>query len=222
MFLTDLVVMALQSLPGGSGCDIGDLLRIGGHVFDPSAGGREGVNDEGMDTTALLKSVPTGLWIGGEEREGKSTFNVLDPSDNQVLTAVANATPEDAIAALDAACAVQAEWAATPPRERGEILRAVFEKITERADDIATLMTLEMGKVVAESIGRSSTARSFPLVRRGSRAHLGPVHSRAPREPVASWSPSRPSGRAMRSRRGISRWPWALARSAPLSPRAAR
>ena len=66
-----------------------------------------------MDTTALLKSVPTGLWIGGEEREGKSTFNVLDPSDNQVLTAVANATPEDAIAALDAACAVQAEWAAT-------------------------------------------------------------------------------------------------------------
>ena len=66
-----------------------------------------------MDTTALLKSVPTGLWIGGEEREGKSTFNVLDPSDDQVLTAVADATAEDAIAALDAACAVQAEWAAT-------------------------------------------------------------------------------------------------------------
>ena len=44
-----------------------------------------------MDTTALLKSVPTGLWIGGEEREGKSTFNVLDPSDDQVLTAVAEA-----------------------------------------------------------------------------------------------------------------------------------
>src|SRR5215213_4992200 len=80
-----------------------------------------------MDTTALLKSVPTGLWIGGEEREGKSTFNVLDPSDDSVLTAVADATADDAIAALDAACAVQAEWAATPPRERGEVLRGLRE-----------------------------------------------------------------------------------------------
>src|SRR5882757_2872500 len=90
-----------------------------------------------MDTSALLKTVPTGLWIGGEEREAKSTFNVLDPSDDHVLTAVADATADDAIAAPDAACAVQAEWAATAPRERGEILRAVFEKITERAEDIA-------------------------------------------------------------------------------------
>src|SRR3954471_12164303 len=114
-----------------------------------------------MDTTALLKSVPTGLWIGGEEREGKSTFNVLDASDDQVLTAVADATPEDAIAALDAACAVQAEWAATPPRERGEVLRAVFEKITERAEDIATLMTLEMGKVLPESMGEVKYGGEF-------------------------------------------------------------
>ena len=114
-----------------------------------------------MDTTALLKSVPTGLWIGGEERQGKSTFNVLDPSDDEVLTAVADGTPEDAIAALDAACAVQAEWAATAPRERGEILRAVFEKITERAEDLATLMTLEMGKVVAESMGEVKYGAEF-------------------------------------------------------------
>jgi succinate-semialdehyde dehydrogenase/glutarate-semialdehyde dehydrogenase len=114
-----------------------------------------------MDTTALLKSVPTGLWIGGEEREGKSTFNVLDPSNDQVLTAVADATAEDAIAALDAACAVQAEWAATPPRERGEVLRAVFEKISERAEDIATLMTLEMGKVLPESMGEVKYGAEF-------------------------------------------------------------
>src|SRR4051812_13511701 len=114
-----------------------------------------------MDTTALLKSVPTGLWIGGEERDGKSTFNVLDPSDDQVLTAVADATPEDAIAALDAACAVQADWAATAPRERGEILRSVFEKISERAEDIATLMTLEMGKVLPESMGEVKYGGEF-------------------------------------------------------------
>jgi succinate-semialdehyde dehydrogenase / glutarate-semialdehyde dehydrogenase len=117
-----------------------------------------------MDTDkvqALLASVPTGLWIGGEEREGKSTFNVLDPSDDQVLASVADATADDAITALDAACAVQADWAATAARERGEILRSVFEKITERADDIATLMTLEMGKVFAESMGEVKYGADF-------------------------------------------------------------
>ncbi|MDX1885124.1 NAD-dependent succinate-semialdehyde dehydrogenase [Mycolicibacterium sp. 120270] len=114
-----------------------------------------------MDTTALLKSVPTGLWIGGEERAGSSTFDVLDPSDDSVLTSVANATAEDAIAALDAASAAQAEWAATPPRKRGEVLRAVFEMITERAEDLATLMTLEMGKVLRESMGEVTYGAEF-------------------------------------------------------------
>ncbi len=114
-----------------------------------------------MDTSALLSSVPTGLWIGGEEREGSSTFNVLDPSDDEVLTTVANATADDAIAALDAACAVQADWAATAPRERGEILRSVFEAISESAEDIATLMTLEMGKVLPESMGEVKYGGEF-------------------------------------------------------------
>ena len=114
-----------------------------------------------MDTAALLKSVPTGLWIGGEERKGKSTFEVFDPSDDQVLATVADATGEDAVAALDAACAVQADWAATPARERGEILRSVFEAINERADDIAALMTLEMGKVLAESKGEVKYGGEF-------------------------------------------------------------
>ncbi|MGV0642122.1 NAD-dependent succinate-semialdehyde dehydrogenase [Mycolicibacterium sp. XJ879] len=114
-----------------------------------------------MDTAKLLSSVPTGLWIGGEQREGSSTFDVLDPSDDQVLASVANATPDDAIAALDVACGVQADWAATAPRERGEILRAVFEKITERADDIAALMTLEMGKVLPESMAEVKYGAEF-------------------------------------------------------------
>jgi succinate-semialdehyde dehydrogenase/glutarate-semialdehyde dehydrogenase len=109
-----------------------------------------------MDTArieGLLSSVPTGLWIGGEERPASSTFNVLDPSDDHVLATVANAAADDAIVALDAAAEAQPDWAATAPRERGEILRAVFEKISARAEDIATLMTLEMGKVLPESMG---------------------------------------------------------------------
>ena len=114
-----------------------------------------------MDTAKLLSSVPTGLWIGGEERKGSATFDVRDPSDDHVITSVADATAEDAIAALDAAAAVQHEWAATPGRERGEILRAVFDAITARADDVATLMTLEMGKVVPESKGEVTYGAEF-------------------------------------------------------------
>ncbi|MBX7434116.1 NAD-dependent succinate-semialdehyde dehydrogenase [Mycobacterium sp. Y57] len=114
-----------------------------------------------MDTSALLASAPTGLWIGGEERAASSTFNVLDPSDDQVLAAVADASPEDAITALDAAAAVQDEWAATPARVRGEILRSVFETIMARAEDVATLMTLEMGKVFAESMGEVRYGAEF-------------------------------------------------------------
>jgi succinate-semialdehyde dehydrogenase/glutarate-semialdehyde dehydrogenase len=113
------------------------------------------------DIQRLLSSVPTGLWIGGEQRPGSSTFDVLNPATDEVLTPIANATAADAIAALDAACAVQQSWAATPARERGEILRAVFEAIIDRADDFATLMTLEMGKVVAESMGEVKYGAEF-------------------------------------------------------------
>ena len=113
------------------------------------------------DISKLLASVPTGLWIGGEERPGSSTFDVLNPATDQVITPVANATAADAIAALDAACAVQQQWAATPGRERGEILRAVFETIVAKTDEIATLMTLEMGKVVAESVGEVRYGAEF-------------------------------------------------------------
>ena len=113
------------------------------------------------DIHRLLSSVPTGLWIGGEERRGSSTFDVLNPATDEVLTSVANAGAADAIAALDAACAVGDSWAATPARERGEILRSVFETIIDKADDIATLMTLEMGKVLPESMGEVKYGAEF-------------------------------------------------------------
>jgi succinate-semialdehyde dehydrogenase/glutarate-semialdehyde dehydrogenase len=114
-----------------------------------------------MDTAKLLSSVPTGLWIGGEERDASSTFDVLNPATDEVLLSVGNATAADGIVALDAAAAVQADWAATPPRERGEILRSVFEAITARAEEFATLMTLEMGKVLPESMGEVKYGSEF-------------------------------------------------------------
>ncbi|MDT5181712.1 MAG: succinate-semialdehyde dehydrogenase / glutarate-semialdehyde dehydrogenase [Mycobacterium sp.] len=117
--------------------------------------------DTRIDPKALLSSVPTGLWIGGEERAASSTFDVLNPATDEVLISIADATPQDGIAALDAAAAVQKDWAATPPRERGEILRSVFEAITARAEEFATLMTLEMGKVYSESMGEVKYGSEF-------------------------------------------------------------
>ncbi len=107
-----------------------------------------------MDERALIESIQPKLWIGGEfvDAENGATFPVENPADPAVpLTHVADASPADGMRALDAAVAAQADWAATPARKRSEILRAVYEKITARAEDMALLMSLEMGKALAES-----------------------------------------------------------------------
>jgi succinate-semialdehyde dehydrogenase/glutarate-semialdehyde dehydrogenase len=111
----------------------------------------------------LIASVPTGLLIGGSWRDSSDggTLKVEDPSTGEILTEVADATVADGKAALDAAVAAQADWAKVPPRERGEILRSAFDKITERADDFAMLMTLEMGKTLAESRGEVTYGAEF-------------------------------------------------------------
>src|ERR1700722_17457085 len=99
-----------------------------------------------------VDSVPHELLIGGEWRDGEhGTLTVEAPSTGGVLAEVANASPADAMAALDAAVEAAPAWAAYAPRERGEILRRAFETIVARADDLALLMTLEMGKPLAES-----------------------------------------------------------------------
>jgi succinate-semialdehyde dehydrogenase/glutarate-semialdehyde dehydrogenase len=86
---------------------------------------------------------------------------VEDPATGEALCEVADASVEDARSALDAAWAAQAEWAAHPPRERGEILRRAYEALMSRVDDLALLMTLEMGKPVAESKGEIAYAADF-------------------------------------------------------------
>src|SRR5215203_3453730 len=103
------------------------------------------------DISRVLKAVPTELLIGGSWVAGEDTLDVEDPSTGEVLTSVADASPEQGIDALNAAVAAADSWKQTDPRERGEILRRAFTLITERADDIALLMTLEMGKPLSES-----------------------------------------------------------------------
>lgn len=115
------------------------------------------------DEHVSVDGVPTGLFIGGRWRaaSGGATFPVRDPSTGTVLAEVADATPEDGTAALDAAAAAQAGWAATPPRTRSDVLRRAFELAHEHEDDLAALMTLEMGKPLAESRGEVAYGAEF-------------------------------------------------------------
>ncbi len=102
---------------------------------------------------ALLESVPDGLFIGGEWSPAisGSTLEVNDPATGEVIKTIANAGVEDGAAALDAAVNAAVAWAKTPPRERAEILRRAFDLVQEHKDDVGLLMTLEMGKPLAES-----------------------------------------------------------------------
>jgi succinate-semialdehyde dehydrogenase / glutarate-semialdehyde dehydrogenase len=111
----------------------------------------------------VLEEVPTELYIGGRWRAatGSGMLPVEDPSTGDTLVEVADAQPADALAALAAAAEHQAEWAAHPPRERGEILRRAYEALIARREELALLMTLEMGKALAESRAEIAYAADF-------------------------------------------------------------
>ncbi|MFI5005081.1 MAG: aldehyde dehydrogenase family protein, partial [Solirubrobacterales bacterium] len=112
---------------------------------------------------AVLEGVPTELYIGGRWRPatGAAMLPVEDPATGETLIEVADAQPEDALAALAAAAERQAEWAAHPPRERGEILRRAYEALTAQGEELALLMTLEMGKALPESRAEIAYAADF-------------------------------------------------------------
>jgi succinate-semialdehyde dehydrogenase / glutarate-semialdehyde dehydrogenase len=111
------------------------------------------MNAAAADEARVVEGVHKQLLVGGKWRDAEAgrTMPVEDPSTGETIAEVSDASPGDGMAALQAAVAAQESWAATPPRDRGEILRRAFELITERSDDLALLMTLEMGKPLAES-----------------------------------------------------------------------
>jgi succinate-semialdehyde dehydrogenase/glutarate-semialdehyde dehydrogenase len=102
---------------------------------------------------AVLDAVPDGLLVGGSWRAAASgkTLDVHDPATGAVVKTIADGGVADGAAALDAAVAAGPGWARTPPRERGEVLRRTFDLLQQRRDEVALLMTLEMGKPLAES-----------------------------------------------------------------------
>jgi succinate-semialdehyde dehydrogenase / glutarate-semialdehyde dehydrogenase len=111
----------------------------------------------------VVDLAPTQVFVGGEWRDAATgaTFTVEDPSTGEALTEVADAGAEDALAALTAAADAQPVWAAHPPRERGEILRRAFEEMLRRTDELALLLTLEMGKPLRESRAEVAYAAEF-------------------------------------------------------------
>jgi len=116
-----------------------------------------------MLETTILDRVADRLFIGGEwvEGEGGRTLAVSDPSTGATIKEIADASPADGIRALDAAVAAQDAWAATAPRERGELLRRAFDTLMARKEDFALLMTLEMGKPLAEARGEVAYGGEF-------------------------------------------------------------
>jgi succinate-semialdehyde dehydrogenase / glutarate-semialdehyde dehydrogenase len=111
----------------------------------------------------VIDSVPKDLLVGGQWRPASkgATLAVRDPSTGDALCEVADASPDDGLDALSAASEAQPDWAAHPPRERAEILRRAYQALMDRQDDLALLMTLEMGKPVAESRTEIAYAAEF-------------------------------------------------------------
>jgi len=122
----------------------------------------------GVDSTydALdprIDGIPTELIVGGQRRPAsdRGTFPVLDPATGKTLADVANGTEADALACVDAAEAAAADWAATPPRRRGEILRAAFQLMVDRADQLAALIVAENGKALPDARGEVLYSAEF-------------------------------------------------------------
>jgi len=113
--------------------------------------------------TELVASVPKGLFIDGRWRsaEGDAVFAVEDPATGAPIAHVADGSPTDALEALAAADMARLDWMRAAPRERGDILRRAFELVTERAEQFALLITLEMGKPIAEARGEVAYAADF-------------------------------------------------------------
>ncbi len=108
-----------------------------------------------LTETDLLARVRSQLFIGGEWRDASDarTLDVRDPATNAVVKTIASATVEDGAAALDAAVDAFESWSRTPARERAELLRRAFDLLQERKEEFALLMTIEMGKPLAEARG---------------------------------------------------------------------
>lgn len=127
-------------------------------------------------------SAPTQLFVAGQWRDatGGRTFAVEDPATGEELARVADASPEDGLAALDAAVAAQEAWAATSPLERSELLRRTFDAVMDHREELAALMTAEMGKPLAESAAEVTYGAEYVRWFAGEATRVGGSYDTAP------------------------------------------
>ena len=113
--------------------------------------------------TDIIAGLGTGVYVDRQWRDAASgaTFDVVNPATGQTIATLADGGADDAIAAISAAGRAQEGWAAVPARERAEILRRAYELLVYRADEIALLMTTEMGKPLAEARGEVTYGAEF-------------------------------------------------------------
>src|SRR5262245_58411574 len=98
-------------------------------------------------TTGTVMGVHDRLYIGGEwvRPAGDETMAVLNPATEEEIACIPAGTVDDVDRAVAAARAAFDGWAATPPQERGALLAAVADGLSERADELAVTIATELG-----------------------------------------------------------------------------
>jgi succinate-semialdehyde dehydrogenase/glutarate-semialdehyde dehydrogenase len=119
------------------------------------------VPSEAVDKAANLKNAQ--LWLGGQWRPARSgrTFAVVNPADGVRIATVADGGADDALVALDSAVSASCEWASASSRTRAEILRRVFDRLVERREEFAAVITAEAGKPLTESLTEVAYGAEF-------------------------------------------------------------
>ena len=112
---------------------------------------------------ALHTQLRTDLLIGGSWSPASdgSRFDVSDPATGEVITSVANASVDDALLAVDVAESARHEWSRTSPRQRSDVLRAAYELVVDRGEELAALISLENGKAMADARAEVNYAAGF-------------------------------------------------------------
>lgn len=131
---------------------------------------------------SVIDQLPHGLYIDGEwlPARGHRAISVQDPATGTAIAAVADGSGEDGLAALQAAAAQQEAWANETPRERSDLLLRMCGLMMECRDSLATLITLEMGKPLAQARAEVDYSADFLRWFSAAALHIDGRFSRAP------------------------------------------